>query len=86
MFGNWRRFFGFDVLLGVIHRAGAALHCYHFAVQILDAFHAVVVSVDHHQQAAFVVAIGEVDCFFAFVGNGDTGQRQIRRSWFAAQE
>ena len=69
--------FGFDIGFRVVNGAGAALHRDHFTVQIFDIFDVVIIGVDHHQQAAFVVAVGEVDRFFTLVGNGDPRQRQI---------
>ncbi len=69
--------FGFDIGFRVINRTGTALHRDHFTVEIFRALHVVVVSFDHYQQAAFVVAIREVDSFFTCVSDGDTGQRQV---------
>ena len=69
--------FGFDIGFRVINGTGAALHGDHFTVEIFHAFHVVVIRFHHHQQAAFVVAIREIDSFFTFFGNGDARQRQV---------
>jgi sugar (pentulose or hexulose) kinase len=69
--------FGFDVCFCVVNGTGAALHSNHFTVEIFRAFHVVIVCFHHHQQAAFVVAVGEIDRFFTRVSNGDASQRQV---------
>ncbi|MNV03325.1 hypothetical protein D3C71_935870 [compost metagenome] len=69
--------FGFDVRFCVINRTGAALHCNHFTVEVFHAFYVVVIRFHHHQQAAFVVAVREVDRFFTRVSDCDTRQGHV---------
>lgn len=69
--------FGFDIGFCVVNGVGVVFYCDYFIVQIFDIFDVVIISVDYYQQVVFIVVVGEVDCFFMFVGNGDFCQCQI---------
>ncbi|MCY1427399.1 hypothetical protein D9M71_432450 [compost metagenome] len=68
---------GLEVGLGIVGGRGAALHCQGLAGDVRLALDGIVVAADHQQEAAVVVAVGEVDGLLALFLDGDAGQGQV---------
>src|SRR5699024_6961354 len=54
------------------------------AVEVLDALDVVIVGGHAHDEAGFVVRIGEVDGFLALVGDADAGDGEVEGSGLEA--
>src|SRR5699024_5231711 len=70
----------FDVVLDVGRARRAQASRNRLAVEVLDALDVVIVGGHAHDEAGFVVGIGEVDGFLALVGDADAGDGEVEGS------